>query len=415
MPGSIFFDHDADVKSHIYQTPQTPSASTYLEPSAASFISHDTNQHTSRKRLRQCSYELDRKPKFPLSNDVDREPTAETPTARSPAPLVNTKYTLAGGLDTPTIAFTLGIENAVSPDLNVRGGRGWHVSAGASPGSYFPPLAREGNGRPRQYRPIQPDSWSRTIYNVFGVAGKFWEFCKANTFRGFYAGGGPGYRMQPVKEESIWQSYNEKDDISQSWEKENSVPGSFADKDFIADYMSRDHMTPGRPPKRLLMEKGGDLSSSWVMLGATSSSREPSPTRLTARKVPSKASTGRKPTSKAGQRPILSASRPSQTSLAGSPALRSKCPASFAPSRSPLPSPKRSSPVSADVQRHAARIRKRELEEDANLRRFNQQLKAMIKEGKQALGTKIEVEDDSDSVVDEGYDDGSVVDNDVKY
>ncbi len=59
--------------------------------------------------------------------------------------------------------------------------------------------------------------------------------------------------------------------------------------------------------------------------------------------------------------------------------------------------------MSADVQRHAARLRKRELEDDANLKRFNQRLKAMIKEGKQALGTKVEVEDEFDSVVDEGY------------
>ena len=36
-------------------------------------------------------------------------------------------------------------------------------------------------------------------------------------------------------------------------------------------------------------------------------------------------------------------------------------------------------------------MRKRELEEDANLKRLNQQLKAMIKEGKEALGTKFEI------------------------
>lgn len=63
-----------------------------------------------------------------------------------------------------------------------------------------------------------------------------------------------------------------------------------------------------------------------------------------------------------------------------------------------------------EVQRHAARIRKRELEEDANLKRFNQQLKAMIREGKEALGTKIEVVEELDGLVDEGYAEGDYFD-----
>ena len=54
--------------------------------------------------------------------------------------------------------------------------------------------------------------------------------------------------------------------------------------------------------------------------------------------------------------------------------------------------------MSANVEMHAARMRKKELEEEANLRRFNQRLKAMIKEGKEALGTKFEVEDICDGV-----------------
>ncbi len=56
------------------------------------------------------------------------------------------------------------------------------------------------------------------------------------------------------------------------------------------------------------------------------------------------------------------------------------------------------------MQRHAARIRKRDLAEDANLKRFNSQLKAMIKEGKEALGTKFEVEEAE--LADEDYAEG---------
>ena len=411
MPGSFSFDYNVGTQSHIFQPPRTPSTSTYFQHSSASFASQDADNRTSRKRSRHSCYETDQTTAPSTLGLFTEEPALGTPGALSPAPFVNTRYTLAGGLDTPTTAFTSGTEYAMSPDLNVRGGRGWYANNGVSPGSYFPPLARERNGRARQYRPFQPNSWGKTIYNVFGAAGKIWEFCRVNAFRGFYAGGGPGYRMQPPgDDESVWQSYKEKDHALHRWEREASVPGGFPEGDFIPDYMSQDHTIAPRPAKRIQTEKGGDLSASWVMLGDTPVSRESSPTRISARKVPSKASPGRRPASRAGQRPILPASRPSLTSSAGSPALRPGRPASFAPSRSPRSSPKRESPVSADVQRHAARIRKRELEEDANLRRFNQQLKAMIKEGKQALGTKFEVEDEFESIIDEDYGDRDLVD-----
>ena len=96
--------------------------------------------------------------------------------------------------------------------------------------------------------------------------------------------------------------------------------------------------------------------------------------------------------------------------------MRSDRPASFASSRSPVTSPKHESPVSVDVQRHAARIRRRELEEQAHLKRFNKQLKAMIREGKEALRTTIDIEDEeTDSTTDEGYVEGEYCDEMYKY
>jgi hypothetical protein len=51
------------------------------------------------------------------------------------------------------------------------------------------------------------------------------------------------------------------------------------------------------------------------------------------------------------------------------------------------------SPVSVQTQRYIVQQRRREREEDASLQRLNRQLQAMIQEGKQALGTRIEVDD----------------------
>jgi hypothetical protein len=45
------------------------------------------------------------------------------------------------------------------------------------------------------------------------------------------------------------------------------------------------------------------------------------------------------------------------------------------------------------MQRYAARVRRKEREEDASIQRLNKQLQAMIREGKEALGTTVEVDD----------------------
>lgn len=51
-----------------------------------------------------------------------------------------------------------------------------------------------------------------------------------------------------------------------------------------------------------------------------------------------------------------------------------------------------------------AERKREERQADASIRRLNEQLKAMIKEGKEALGTKVEVLDELDvDMEDEGY------------
>ena len=62
--------------------------------------------------------------------------------------------------------------------------------------------------------------------------------------------------------------------------------------------------------------------------------------------------------------------------------------------------------LSPEAKQYAAKVRKREVEDDASIKRLNRQLKAMIREGKEALGTKFDVDDEMDGVVDEGYAEG---------
>ncbi|KAH9217159.1 hypothetical protein DL95DRAFT_387009, partial [Leptodontidium sp. 2 PMI_412] len=60
--------------------------------------------------------------------------------------------------------------------------------------------------------------------------------------------------------------------------------------------------------------------------------------------------------------------------------------------------PPQESPAAKEAKRWATLKRKEEREADESIRRLDAQLKAMIREGKEALGTKIEVdiEDDLD-------------------
>ena len=65
--------------------------------------------------------------------------------------------------------------------------------------------------------------------------------------------------------------------------------------------------------------------------------------------------------------------------------------------------------ASPEVRKFEQKMRRKEAKQDQTMNRFNAQLQAMIREGQQALGSKIEVVDDgmSDLDVDEGYEEGS--------
>ena len=417
IPGSFSSDSPLTPKvdisvgprSHIFQPPSSASGS--LQTSTASLASshHGSVQTRSRKRCRRDSRTtaretLDSTGSHDFSRMTCDDPSPySTPGYQSPPPLANFRYRLAGGLDTPTANSASAREGRRHLDtltqqrLSGRNIRGYDP---ADSDSYFPQippaLAMERNGQARMPKsPSIRDGLGNVIYRVAGVAGKVFQNW-SNTFRGFYAGGGQGYELKLAQEaangeQSQWQAIGQND----FWGTDvPPTPGGFPIEDYIPEYMSADHtQTPPRASKR--SKQDSDMTASWILVGSTTSSREASPSRLSHRKVPPPSSSTKRTIPKCqGRRPILAASRPSLSSYAGSPALHSAR-ASYASPRSPTAlSSKQESPVSKEVQRHAARLRKKEAEEDANLKRFNQQLKAMIKEGREALGTKFEVEED---------------------
>ncbi len=66
---------------------------------------------------------------------------------------------------------------------------------------------------------------------------------------------------------------------------------------------------------------------------------------------------------------------------------------------------------SPEVRKFEQKMRRKEAKQDHTMNRFNAQLQAMILEGQQALGSKVEVVDDAgvDVDEDEGYGEGSGV------
>ncbi|KKZ60878.1 hypothetical protein EMCG_04469 [[Emmonsia] crescens] len=371
----------------------------------------------------------------------------------SPMPLVNTDYRFAGGVDSSSTPMMMvsGFEKSGydvnGPEVDYRPNRYREMihtpMDSPSLGSLSPVVAvgRDGygygNGNTRkrgrresllsakQQDQLRPDGspnnndnnnnnnsgWGSAVVKIVGgVAGKVWDFCWSGPFRGFYAGGGKGYAQQPstsprpVEGPNAWQNVYEKDDVfsSSSGRRDDgvaTVAGHFPIESGNPRYFHNDH---------------DELQGNWVLVrnakakDAQEDDMSPSSAHSSARKISRKSNalhhhpvtprrvaagrlTRRQPLIITPARPSSSSSHhPHHQQQLNS----SNGKASSAPVKSGSPAKFGSSPASIEAQRFAARAKRREREEDASIRRLNQQLKAMIKEGKEALGTTVEIEDD---------------------
>lgn len=434
MPGSFNFPTPKVSGAKIYQTPQTPTGSVYMSSATGSAMSTTNYHNISKKRSR---IDDDYRSRTPTRDEELMDPA-------SPFPLVNTRYTLKGGLDTPTLAAEQRMNESQYSDIHYRRELSGTESGllGEENGGYqsFLPLDldRETNGRSRRTSgrsfTNNNEGWSKAALGVVGgVVGKVWEFCKTSAFRGFHAGGGKGYTVNGNRGESHFSyEINEKtwetEQITTTWgdDRESTpLPGQFPEEDFIPNWMSNPtpDATPPRAGKRRQIATNTDeLARNWVVVPppnarpSTPSNpqiRGPARYSMQTASSTSRRSVVGRPTSRAStvapRRPALQ-----RVSHAGSPALQSSNGASFASPRSPggskiprftnspmsgiknPPENKVESPAAKEAKKWAAVKRKEEREADVTLRRLDSQLKAMIREGKEALGTKVEVEMDGD-------------------
>ncbi|KAL4933579.1 CoA-binding protein [Aspergillus undulatus] len=215
---------------------------------------------------------------------------------------------------------------------------------------------------PTEARPVR---WSRAVLNVVG---RVWDFCWSGPFRGFYAGGGRGYSLNaPQSSVEQTQEQHSRSPYQPRPSSSSSLPPS-TEKTSVS--------VPGEYP----LDTAEDvLRGNWVMVSPNEGAKRhhsPSGRPRTRRcHVPR----GR----------VVHRRTPSKKSLVPHP-----------PSTHSAPAKPHESPVSVETQRYLAKQRRMEREEDASLRRLNKQLQAMIQEGKQALGTRVEIDDDMDVEMD---------------
>ncbi|TKA52868.1 hypothetical protein B0A49_12123 [Cryomyces minteri] len=370
----------------------------------------------------------------------------------SPAPFVNARYLLAGGLDTPGLVQAAQYEDGPAyADESFR--TKWNTASDYSDSFNFDvmqgPLARERNGRRKL--PLSPNgagnetSWGKlvlatTLTLVGGVAHRAWNFVSVTApFLGFHAGGGQGYFLPPAQaapeDPPLFQQHQEFDNIYQNATPTPSsyFPFSTSTEDFLGDFEQDNPATPpsSRPAKRQQTDTG------WVMVSGEYE-RDNSPARLSTRKsaIPRPAPTQQQRpqlASRAGsRRSLLPVSRrgSSNTSIgAGSPysstalarphSSQLRHAASFAPTRSPARPPTTTtqipslaSPALTPEQRLLRQQQRGEKEADASMRKMNKRLRGLIREGKEALGASIEVGGnewgkDESEVEDEGFFEGA--------
>lgn len=328
---------------------------------------------------------------------------------RSPPPLANDRYELAGG--TEGMDRFVRHNNDYDDYFHLEKQRGtW--SAPTSPPTGLPPqLFRDGvAATPDSARPWVVHS----IMNIVGgVAGKLFQFC-AVPFRGFQAGGGKAYTFEANGEVAAKLGLQDDPFLNEpSGPIQRISPGSFPEDNY--GVLSVESVEDERPR----MSKRQRTGESWVVVnpdGETIS--RPSTPRLAERRVPTHTRSPSqipRPVSRAAPStpgvkrpsliPISRRSTMDRRSLQGE--FRAVAQADGSPrcySRQGYGSPvmfetktktsKPKSPLPPESQRLINKMRREEFEDDARLRRMSSQMSDMLREAREALGSKIDIQDE---------------------
>lgn len=342
---------------------------------------------------------------------------------KSPPPLANDQYELAGGSDTSqTLARGSRDEDDYYNLDNQRRG-GWTNPTSPALGDLEQSTSSGVQTDGLLSRGTHQSTFFQLLHAVEGVAGqigKIVRFCRS--FKGFHAGGGQAYDV--TSQGKIMES-----DIREDCEADPmsifrpKPPGAYPERSPEDDYginsiaSTEETVTHASKKQR--------LDDRWIVVNGPGymDSRASSP-RLSERRVPviqqsqSPSNIPRPVSSRSGsvarefgvRRPLKPSSRrgfqmrQAKVSHAGSPTLCSNKSASFASPRareysrqsygSPVLHPSHhSSPLPRETQRLVNKLRRDEMEEEARVKKMSAQTRAMLREAREALGSKVEIED----------------------
>ncbi|KAH7072349.1 hypothetical protein FB567DRAFT_454413 [Paraphoma chrysanthemicola] len=336
--------------------------------------------------------------------------------SKSPPPLAHDRYQLAdGGMD---LSHPFGRQVGDYDDyFQLQRQRGqWSVPPTPHMGAKRLP------GDQMELTPSDNKSWS-LLSLVGGVAGKLFQFC-AVPFRGFQAGGGQKYTVDGQEEIAARLGLHE-DPCPHNLARpvQQITPGTFPQDDYgVRSIDSLDQECQERPR----MTKRLRTADNWVVVGDNGEiESRPSTPRLSERRLPDQSRSPSqipRPVSRTSavtpslKRPsLIPVSRRStieRRSFYGSAKATPTHVRQKSFSRMSYGSPavleekkekskKPSSPLPKESQRLINKVRREELEEDERMRRMSSQMSAMLREAKEALGSKFEIEDEYND--DPGY------------
>jgi hypothetical protein len=335
--------------------------------------------------------------------------------AKSPPPLAHDRYQLAnGGMDG---SQTFGSQAGNYDDyFQLQKQRGqWSVPP--TPCTGLKPMAMDGV----QTTPSGSRPWS-FLGIVGGVAGKLYQFCTV-PFRGFQAGSGQRYTVD--SQEEIAVRLGLQDDLfirQRAGAVQQTTPGGFPQDDYgVKSIDSLDNESHERPR----MTKRLRTADNWIVVDNDGEMESrPSTPRLSERRIPtqprspsqiprpaSRASVATPSSVRPSLIPVSRRSAMDRRSLHGSAKAtprshsrqRSHTRLSYgSPALAVEKAKKSASPLPKESQRLINKVRREEMEEDERMRRMSSQMSAMLREAKEALGSKFEVEEEYD---DDSYDD----------
>ncbi|KAK5081520.1 hypothetical protein LTR05_007651 [Lithohypha guttulata] len=367
----------------------------------------------SRKRPRVASHHFadNRTPR--ASGVYDLNASVTSLNALSPSPLANSEYRLWGGMDTPGALREQRLERMQEADAE----RDYRQSRFAKPWS--PRLSWRTsdeilNEETKSVEsPPKKKGWSLrgTAWALTGgVVGTIFNFCWNTTFSGFQAGGGEAYTN--YAEVITRHSPEEEKDDYLSKRRIKNLPGtvprnrkSLEQHEALPIQVKTSTTTPTK-----FVEYGSTdsvVKDDWVFLEHNTSQEDLSPARK--RSKASVAGSSRYDSFQPVQ-PVRSstasyASSRSRTSASANVRSHNGQKRSSAALTSPtlrqVSTFDQQSPASPEIEHYQRKKRREVKRQDESIRRLNSQLQDMIREGQEALGSKIEIVDDNDT--DEGF------------